>query len=145
MQGESLEIQAFGTQAHKQIPLAHICEILQARTDEILDMIGLDLKRAGYLDRLAAGLVLTGGSSQLRGLAEAAEARLNIPARIGRPHGHAGLTELISTPAYATAVGLVQYALGDRERSLETASMHFERPAAGIFRRLASVGRALMP
>jgi cell division protein FtsA len=145
MQGESLEIQAFGTQAHKQIPLAHICEILQARTDEILEMIGLELKRAGYLDRLAAGLVLTGGSSQLRGLAEAAEARLNIPARIGRPHGHAGLTELISTPAYATAVGLVQYALGDRERSLETASMHFERPAAGIFRRLASVGRALMP
>jgi cell division protein FtsA len=69
------------------VPLIHVCEILQARSEEILEMVALELKRAGYLDKLAAGLVLTGGTSQLRGLAEMAESRLGLPARIGKPHG----------------------------------------------------------
>jgi cell division protein FtsA len=145
MGNETVEIQAFGTQTQKVVPLTHICEILQARSEEILEMVGLELKRAGYLDKIAAGLVLTGGSSQLRGLPEMAEARLGIPARLGRPHGYSGLTDLIGTPAYATSIGLVEYTLGGRERPMAAASASFEMPVGGLFRRLASLGRALMP
>ncbi len=145
MVGESVEILAFGTQTQKVVTLAHVCEILQARTDEILEMIAGELKRAGYLDRLAAGLVFTGGGSQLRGLAEMAEMRLNIPARIGKPHGYSGLSDLIGTPAYATSIGLVEYALSYRERTVEPARQPFEMPVGGIFRRIASWGRILMP
>ena len=142
---ESVEIQAFGTQTRKSVALIHVCEILQARSEEILEMVALELKRVGYLDRIAAGLVLTGGSSQLRGLAEVAEARLGIPARVGTPHGYSGLSDLIGTPAYATSIGLVEYALAGRERVTETVSPGFELPAGGFFRRIASVGRSLMP
>jgi cell division protein FtsA len=146
MNNETIEIQAFGTQTQKVVPLIHICEILQARSEEILEMVALELKRAGYLDKIAAGLVLTGGSSQLRGLPEVAEARLGLPARLGRPHGYSGLNDIIGTPAYATAIGLVEFALGDRERAVETSGAGFEVPAmGGLFRRLASFGRALMP
>lgn len=145
MQNESVEIQAFGTQTQKLVPLMHVCEILQARSEEILEMVALELKRAGYLDKIAAGLVLTGGSSLLRGLPEVAEARLGMPARVGRPHGYSGLSDLIGTPAYATSIGLVEYALGGRERVAEAAGTSFEMPVGGIFRRLASLGRALMP
>jgi len=145
MADEMVEIEAFGTQTKKSVSLQHVCEILQARSEEILEMIGLELKRAGYLDRIAAGLVLTGGSSQLKGLAELAENRLGIPARVGQPKGYAGLTDLIGTPAYATAIGLVQYALQGREPVSEPAAMHFDPPVSGFFRRLASIGRALMP
>lgn len=145
MASETVEIQAFGTQSTKHVPLGHICEILQARTEEILEMVALELKRVGYLDRLAAGLVLTGGTSQLRGLPEVAESRLGIPARLGRPHGYSGLSDLIGTPAFATSIGLVEYALGGRERVVESTSPAFEVPVGGIFRRLASLGRALMP
>ena len=145
MARETVEIHAFGTQTQKVIPLSHVCEILQARTEEILEMIAAELKRAGYLDRIAAGLVFTGGGSQLRGLAEMAEARLSLPARLGRPHGYSGLSDLIGTPAYATSIGLVEYALGDRERSAEPVRPAFEMPVGGIFRRIASWGRALMP
>ncbi len=145
MSGETVDIHAFGTQTQKTVPLMHVCEILQARSEEILEMVALELKRAGYLDKLAAGLVLTGGTSQLRGLAEVAETRLNIPARIGRPHGYFGLSDLIGTPAYATSIGLVEYALGGREKAAEPHGAHFEMPSTGIFRRLASIGRALMP
>mgnify|MGYP001298763663 FL=1 len=140
-----MEIHAFGTQSTKQVPLSHICEILQARSEEILEMVAVELKRVGYLDRIAAGLVLAGGTSQLRGLPEVAENRLGIPARLGRPHGYSGLSDLIGTPAFATSIGLVEYAFGGRERIIETASPTFEMPVSGIFRRLASIGRALMP
>ena len=145
MVSETVEIQAFGTQSTKHVPLGHICEILQARTEEILEMVALELKRVGYLDRLAAGLVLTGGTAQLRGRPEVAESRLGIPARLGRPHGYSGLSDLIGTPAFATSIGLVEYALGGRERVVESTGAAFEVPVGGIFRRLASLGRALMP
>lgn len=145
MVSETVEIQAFGTQSTKHVPLGHICEILQARTEEILEMVALELKRVGYLDRLAAGLVLTGGTAQLRGLPEVAASRLGIPARLGRPHGYSGLSDLIGTPAFATSIGLVEYALGGRERVVESTGAAFEVPVGGIFRRLASLGRALMP
>jgi cell division protein FtsA len=150
---ETVEIQTFGTQTTKSFPLRHICEILQARAEEILEMIGLELKRVGYLDRLAAGVVLTGGTAELRGLAEVAEAKLGIPARIAYPHGYTGLSDLIGSPDYATAIGLAQYALMGREHVAEGAPHHgagspgaeFGVPVGGLFKRLASIGRALMP
>ncbi|MBI2766033.1 MAG: cell division protein FtsA [Chloroflexi bacterium] len=150
MNHETVEIQAFGTQSLKVVPLMHVCEILQARGEEILEMVALELKRAGYLDRLAAGIVLTGGSSQLRGFAEVAESRLGIPARVGRPHGYSGLSDLIGTPAYATSIGLVEYALQGRERVAEAPAgmapdFHMPNIGGGFFRRIASFGRALMP
>ena len=146
MNNQTVEIHAFGTQTQKIVPLIHVCEILQARSEEILEMIGLELKRAGYLDRIAAGIVLTGGSAQLRGLAEVAEARLGIPARVGKPGNISGLTDLINSPSYSTSIGLVDYALGGQERVIETSNgPRFELHGGGFFRRLASFGRALMP
>jgi cell division protein FtsA len=144
---ESVEIQAFGTQTQKKVPLLHVNEILQARAEEVLEMVGIELKRAGYLDRLAAGIVLTGGGSLLRGFAELAEEKLGIPARIGRPHGYSGLTDLIGTPAFATSVGLVEHALGDRDiRTYETtAPMRYDAPGTGLMRRIAAFGRSLLP
>jgi len=142
---ETVDIQAFGTQTRKEVPLRHVCEILQARAEEILEMVALELKRAGYYDRIAAGLVLTGGASLLRGFPEIAEAKLGIPARLGVPRGFSGLSDLIGSPSYATSVGLVQYALTDHQAAAEPSSLGFELPAGGLLRRLASLGRALMP
>lgn len=143
---ETVDIQAFGTQAKKTVDLRHVCEILQARSEEILEMVAVELKRVGFYDRLAAGIVLTGGTSQLKGLAEVAEARLAIPARVARPSGYSGLSDLIGSPAFATSIGLVEYALSGRERVAEAApGPSFDVPVGGIFRRLASFGRALMP
>ena len=90
------------------------------------------------------------GADELAGLAEVAEARLGIPARVARPGGYGGLSDLIGTPSFATSIGLVEYALKGRERVAEPAGMQmpslkFEAPAGGFFRRIASIGRALMP
>lgn len=145
MAGETVEIQVFGTQATKHVPLDHVCAILQARTEEILEMVGVELKRVGYLDRIAAGLVLTGGSSQLRGLPEVAESRLDLPARLGRPHGYTGLSDLIGTPAFATSIGLVRYALAHRARPGELPGPAFDTRGRGLLDRILSIGRSLIP
>ncbi len=156
MNGENVEIRAFGTHPQKLVPLRHVCEILEARVDEMLEAVEIELKRVGYLDRIGAGIVLTGGSSQLRGLAEMAEERLKLPARIGVPLRYSGLTDLIGTPAYATAIGLTQYALRHQERTNEVPAQisrfdHLSRggggggEGGGFMKRLASFGRALMP
>ena len=108
-------------------------------------MVALELRRAGYFDRVAAGVVFTGGSSLLRGLPELTEAKLGIPARVGRPLGYTGLADLIGGPAYATAIGLVEYALDGRDRPGELMSASFDVPVGGLLRRIASLGRALMP
>ncbi|GIW14015.1 MAG: cell division protein FtsA [Tepidiforma sp.] len=145
MTGETVELEAFGSKATKHVPLEHVCAILQARTEEILEMVGVELKRVGYLDRIAAGLVLTGGSSQLRGLAEVAEERLNLPARLGRPHGYTGLSDLIGTPAFATSIGLIRYALASRERPGELPAPAFEGRGRTLLDRILGIGRSLIP
>lgn len=147
LNNETVEVDAFGTKARKTVPLIHVCEIIQARVEEILEMVEIELKRAGYLEAIAAGLVLTGGTSQLRGLPELVEARLGLPARLGEPRGYSGLTDLIGSPAYSTAIGLVEYALRGRDRPVSAAPRHFEMPSpgGGLWRRIAAIGRSLMP
>ncbi|HJP41704.1 MAG TPA: cell division protein FtsA [Dehalococcoidia bacterium] len=146
MNGQSVEIEAFGTHPSKQVALTHVSEIIQARLEEIFEVVILELKRAGYLDRLAAGLVVTGGTSELDGIAEFAESRLGLPVRVGSPRGYAGLNELVSTPTYSTALGLADFMLGDRDRVVQP-SGYSTAPGlgGGLLRRLATFGRGLIP
>ncbi|MXY72520.1 MAG: cell division protein FtsA [Dehalococcoidia bacterium] len=140
-----VEVRAFGTNSRKRVSAGHVAEILQARTEEILEMVAIELKRAGYLDRLAAGLVLTGGTSLLRGIDELAEHRLDLPARVGSPRGCTGLTDLIATPAYTTVVGLAKHALRGTAPSARPAGARKNDPENGFFRRVAAFGRAFIP
>lgn len=143
--GDMVEIEAFGTQAVKRVPVHHIAEILQARAEEVLDMVAMELRKVRLYERVAAGLVLTGGGSQLRGFPEIAEAHLQLPARLGRPKGFAGMSDIIGTPAYSTAIGLVEHTLRGDEGAYETSMPGFEVSAGGFLKRIASLGRALMP
>ena len=145
MVDESVEIHAFGTHSEKAVSVLHVSEILQARCEEILEIVAVELKRAGYLDKVAAGLVITGGTGCLPGLAELAEERLEIPARIGVPLGCSGLTDLVNTPAYATAAGLVSYSLRGGDWNPESSGAVSDRSSQGLLKRLATFGKALMP
>ncbi len=140
-----IEVRAFGTNSRKRVAARHVAEILQARMEEILEMAAIELKRAGYLDRLAAGLVLTGGASQLRGIDLLAEQRLDLPARVGGPRGCTGLTDLIATPAYTTVVGLARHALRGTAAAQRPAGTRKDAPENGFLRRIAAFGRAFIP
>ena len=86
-----------------------LSDIIQPRAEEIFRLVDNDIKRMGYEKSLNSGLVLTGGTSLLEGLEEVAEEIFDLPVRRGDPGGVGGLVDRVSTPDYATSVGLILY------------------------------------
>lgn len=115
---EMIEIAIFGEDQSRQIGRRELCEIVYARVDEILETIAQDMRRNGLESLMSAGVVLTGGTASLRGLRQVAEQKLGLPVRVGTPQRLHGLVEAISSPAYATSVGLLIW--GQKEQALET-------------------------
>ena len=90
-----------------------LCDIIELRLEEIFNHISQELIASNFADLLASGVVLTGGTAQLPFVADLGEDILNLPVRIGRPKPTGGLYELVRSPSYAAAVGLLL--LGARE------------------------------
>jgi cell division protein FtsA len=84
-----------------------LCDILRARVEEVLRLILLELPRSEYEELVPAGLVLTGGSSNLSGMDVLGRDILRLPVRIGAPTGMSGISDVLRDPAYATSVGLL--------------------------------------
>ncbi|MDO4271748.1 MAG: cell division protein FtsA [Candidatus Saccharibacteria bacterium] len=87
-----------------------IDEIVEARLDELFELINRELKRIRRLGNLPGGAVITGGGANLRGIADYAKKALGMNARIYKPRGYKGVTDQLSTPAWTTALGLVECA-----------------------------------
>lgn len=95
-------------QVHSRRELA---EIIEARVEEIFFDIQKQIQRSGLADRIYAGVVLTGGTALLEGIDMVAERVLNYSCRVGRPKGLLGMGGVVSTPIYATGVGLIRWAV----------------------------------
>jgi cell division protein FtsA len=89
--------------------------------------------------------VLTGGASRLPGIDLLAEQVTRLPARVGEPEHIFGLVDELHDPAYATSVGLLQWAVGDQQ--LAPISARLSGPSAfdGLFRRLGNWVKVLLP
>ncbi len=96
-----------------QVGRQDLAHVIEARVEEIFQLVLQDLKRCGYEGLLPAGIVLTGGSAQLRGIADIAERVLNVPARVAQPRNLIGMIDKLHSPAYATSVGLLRWAMSD--------------------------------
>ncbi len=105
---ETIEVPSVG-KARKPRLLGRqiLADIIQPRAEEIFRLVDGDIKRMGYEKSLNSGVVLTGGTSLLDGLEEVAEEIFDLPVRRGDPSGVSGLIDRVSTPDYATAVGLI--------------------------------------
>jgi cell division protein FtsA len=110
---ETIELAAFGGAGRMAVHRRRLCEILQARTEEILEMVFREVRQAGYDEMISAGLVLTGGSANLPGFMELARDVLGMPVRVGYPISLGGLSDTLANPAYATSVGLLHWAMRD--------------------------------
>lgn len=114
---EMIEVATFGEESHTMVSRRDLCQIVALRAEEMFDMIAKEIRRAGLEGMLPAGVVLTGGTAGLVGLRELAAETLQLPVRIGMPRRLRGLVETISSPAYATSVGLLLW--GMRESTTE--------------------------
>lgn len=96
----------------KEITKSILAKIIQARMEEILEIVAIEVKRSGYADSLSAGVVLTGGGSLIKNVCPLATEVLGMDAKIGKPLGlSGGLIEEVNNPIYATGVGLVMHAI----------------------------------
>jgi cell division protein FtsA len=107
---ETVEVASVGGRQPRVMARRVLSEILQPRAEEVFHLLWDEIRQAGYERSLHAGLVLTGGGALLDGLAEIAEQIFDLPIRRGVPTGVGGLADHVSSPAFATAVGLVLYA-----------------------------------
>jgi len=106
------------TDSHGGVNHQDLCNILRARVEEILRLIVLELPRSESEQLVPAGLVLTGGSSNLAGIETLGEQILNIPVRVGSPNDIQGVTDTLHDPAYATGLGLLMW--GARNSTVRT-------------------------
>ena len=104
-----IELVTLGERATKTISQKLLAEIIEARAEEILELAHQEIVGSGFEEKMTAGVVLTGGSAQLDGMAELAEMVFGLRARVGIPGGVGGLVSEVLTPVYATGVGLVLY------------------------------------
>jgi cell division protein FtsA len=110
-----------------------LCQVIQPRMEEILEIAAMEIKRSGYSKHLSAGVVLTGGGSLIKGTADLAREVLGMPVKIGIPSGFsAGLIHEIENPIYATGVGLVIHEFKHRDRSSITSSVAPERGKGSV-------------
>jgi len=86
--------------------LAEICE---PRIEEMLALVDQELIKSGLKNSIAAGVVLTGGTALIEGIQELGEQIFNLPTRVGFPMRVGGLKDVVNSPMYATAVGLLMY------------------------------------
>lgn len=106
---EIVSIPGLRNRPPKEISIRNLAHIIEARMEEIIELIHAEIITSGYSSKLAGGIVITGGGSQLANIQQLFEYMTGMDSRIGYPNEHLGKTkvEMIKSPMYATTVGLV--------------------------------------
>ena len=142
---DMIDLAQFMPDCDDLVPRKLLSEIIQARVDEIFGMVHEELKKSGYDGLLPAGIVITGGTAELPGILEVAGQILDLPARIGSPLGLHGLADSINRPAYATAVGLLLWALDHNSHFSEEEEFEEDSGDTNIVARFGRWLRAFIP
>ncbi len=127
---EEVEVHSVGGHKPRHISRKHLADIIEPRAEEIFSLIHQEILRSGQEDRVASGVVLTGGSVIMPGMQELAEQVFDLPVRRGFPMEIGGLVDLVNSPMFATGVGLVKFA------SQRTGEASFGTNESRIFERI---------
>lgn len=108
---ETIKVPSVGDRQPRDLSRQALAEVVEPRYDELFTLVLSELRRSGYEDVVAAGIVLTGGTSKMEGVIELAEEIFHMPVRLGAPQNIRGLTDIVNNPIYSTGVGLLMYAM----------------------------------
>ena len=106
---EMIDVSEVGDRPSRSMSSHVLAEVIRARMEELFRLVLREVRRGGFDTMPAGGVVLTGGSSQLRGAVELAEEVFEVPVRLGLPTGVTGMSEVAGNPAHATGVGLLRF------------------------------------
>ena len=120
---ETIEVPSVGDRAPRRLTRQTLAEVVEPRYEELITLVQAELRRSGFEDLVAAGIVLTGGTSKMEGVVELAEEIFHMPVRLGVPHSVTGLVDVVKNPIHATGVGLLLFGHEQRKTgSLEALS-----------------------
>jgi len=106
---EMIEVPSVGARPPRYLARQTLSDVVKPRYEELLTLVQAVLRRSGYEDLIAAGIVLTGGSAKMEGVLELAEEVFHVPVRLGYPKYVTGLIDVVRNPIYATGVGLLLF------------------------------------
>lgn len=114
---EIVELQSLGLEEDLRIRRYEVAEIIEARTKEIVGLIGKSLEKVGRRNFLPAGVILAGGGSKLEGIVDLVKEELKLPVRLGFPEQFGGLLDEVLDPAFSKVAGLAKWKLNREELS----------------------------
>jgi len=106
---QTIDVMSVNERSGRKISTKILCDVIQARYEELFSLVKNELRRSGFEDLLAAGIVLTGGASKVKGAIELAEGCFEMPVRLGCAQHIAGLSEVVDNPSLSTGVGLLMH------------------------------------
>ena len=132
---QMIDIPTVGERPGRHVSRRALAEVVEARYEELFNLVAAEIRRSGFEDIIAAGIVLTGGASKVEGAVELAERVFKVPVRLGLPQFVTGLPDVINNPVYATGVGLLIYGLQQRENQQDASSQPILK---GLWGRMSS-------
>ena len=119
---ETIKVPSVGDRPPRDLSRQALAEVVEPRYDELFTLVQAELRRSGFEDLIAAGIVLTGGTSKMHGVVELAEEIFHVPVRLGSPMGASGLQDVTDNPIYATGVGLLHYGFKEQNNLQQSAA-----------------------
>lgn len=132
---ETIKVPSVGDRPPRDLSRQALAEVVEPRYDELFTLVQAELRRSGFEDLIAAGIVLTGGTSKMHGVVELAEEIFHVPVRLGSPMGAFGLQDVTDNPIHATGVGLLHYGFKEQSNLQQSAAAS---ASAGLVGRVKS-------
>lgn len=133
---ETIDVPSIGDRPPRRLSRQTLAEVVEPRYEELLQLIQAELRRSGFEDLVAGGVVMTGGSSKMEGVINLAEEVFHMPVRLGIPQYVTGLDDVIRNPIHATGVGLLLF--GHRNRALRVSEMAVGGGFKSVWNRMKS-------
>ena len=130
---ETIKVPSVAKRPPREIQKKALAQVVHARYEELFGLVIAELRRSGFEELVASGLVLTGGASRVNGLVELAEDMFRMPVRIGLPQNVSGLMDVRDNPAFATGVGLL---LHGHKMQTSLPAFHFDKSFNGVWSRM---------
>ncbi|HUX62885.1 cell division protein FtsA [Sulfuricella sp.] len=113
---QMIEVLGVGDRPARQLSRQTLAEVIEPRVEELYSLVQAELRRSGFEELLSSGIVITGGSSAMEGMAELGEEVFHMPVRLGMPQYVGGLAEVVRNPRFATGVGLLLAGMDQHQR-----------------------------
>jgi len=133
---DMIKVPSVGERPPRELSRQALADVVEPRYDELFHLIQSEIRQSGYEDMLAAGMVFTGGTSKMEGVADLAEEIFHMPVRIGMPVEVNGLVDIVRNPTYSTAVGLLLYGM---KQAQEREGSVVREPGITLFDRVKSL------